>query len=317
MVQPFLRTLASRPIIVLVATMLVLFSFWVPAVLKIDNILQVLRQVAVPGIMAIGITFVVISGRLDLSIGSLLSLSVVMVILLHDKIGPAAAISITLCIGLVSGCVSGFLVGYLRLNSLIATLGMLSLLQGLTYVLAGGISPRVLHPDATWFAFFGRGYLFGVPVPVEILFVLAIIFAVILTRTTFGRSVFAVGGGETASAFSTIDTPLIIFLTYVISGALTSIGGIVLASRVMSGQNDTGSGYELLVLSGVILGGTSLLGGAGGVGRSLVGTIVLGFLANMLILMGAPYFTQWIITAVVIVAAVWAELISARRTVFV
>jgi ribose transport system permease protein len=315
-IQSVQRLILARPIIVLTVVMLAVASFWVSAVLSPDNIVQVLRQVSVPAIMGIGVTFVVICGRLDLSIGSLLSLCVVMVIQLHDRIGPGLAIPIVLGIGIASGCVAGLLVGFLRLNSLIATLGMLSILQGLTYVLAGGVSPRILHPESTWLAFFGRGYLFGVPAPVLILFGLALVFGIVLERTVFGRSVFAVGGGETASVFSTINAPVIIFLAYVISGLLTAVGGIVLASRVMSGQNDTGSGYELLVLSGVILGGTSLLGGAGGVGRSLLGMIVLGFLSNALILLGAPYYSQWIITAMVIIAAVWTEIATARQRVF-
>lgn len=126
----------------------------------------------------------------------------------------------------------------------------------------------------------------------------------------------AVGGGEAASIFSAIDSRRVIFSTYVISGGLTAVAGIVLASRVMSGQNTTGSGYELTVLSGVILGGTSLLGGSGGIGRSLIGMIVLGFLANALVLLGAPYYAQWVVTTVVIIAAVWIELASRRRRVF-
>jgi ribose transport system permease protein len=286
-IQSVQRLILARPIIVLTVVMLAVASFWVSAVLSPDNIVQVLRQVSVPAIMGIGVTFVVICGRLDLSIGSLLSLCVVMVIQLHDRIGPGLAIPIVLGIGIASGCVAGLLVGFLRLNSLIATLGMLSILQGLTYVLAGGVSPRILHPESTWLAFFGRGYLFGVPAPVLILFGLALVFGIVLERTVFGRSVFAVGGGETASVFSTINAPVIIFLA-----------------------------YELLVLSGVILGGTSLLGGAGGVGRSLLGMIVLGFLSNALILLGAPYYSQWIITAMVIIAAVWTELATARHRIF-
>ena len=312
-----LRRLAfSQPIVLVAIVLLIAASFWAPALLGPDNVIQVLRQVAVPSIMAIGVTFVVIVGRLDLSVGSLLSLCVVMVISLHDKLGPLPAILIVLLIGIASGCVSGFLVGFLRLNSLIATLAMLSILQGLTFVLAGGISPRVLHPTETWFKFFGRGYVLGVPTQVLIMFGLALVFGLILTRTVFGRSVMAVGGGEVASIFSAIDARRVIFTTYVISGGLTAVAGIVLASRVMSGQNTTGSGYELTVLSGVILGGTSLLGGSGGVGRSLIGMILLGFLSNALVLLGAPYYAQWVVTTVVIVAAVWIELASRRRSVF-
>jgi ribose transport system permease protein len=310
------RVSAQRTIVLGVVLVIAAAALLVPGLASIDNIAQVLRQIAVPGIMAIGVTFVVIVGRLDLTVGALLSLCAVTMVDLHDIVGPGEAIAVTLAVGLLSGCVSGFLVAVLGVNSLIATLGMMSLLQGLTLVYTNGKNAQIAHPEATWFGVLGRGYLFGVPVPVVILAVLAAVMAIVLNRTTFGRKAFAVGGNETASAYSSVNVKGTIFLTYVISAVMTALAAIVYGSRVMAGQNDSGSGLELFVLSGVILGGTSLLGGSGGIGRSTIGIVILGFVQNVLLLIGLPYFSQWIVTWIVIIVAVWADMVSKRARVF-
>lgn len=293
-----------------------LVAFAVPSMASFDNLAQVIRQVAVAAIMAIGVTFVIIAGRLDLTIGSLLSLCSVAVVNFHDTIGPITAMLITLGVGLASGCTTGVLVAYFNLNSLITTLGMMSFLQGITLVFTNGKNAQIAHPEATWYAFIGRGYLFSIPVPIIILVVLMIVMGLILNRTTFGRRVFAVGGNETASVYSSINAKRTIFFTYVISGMMTAIAAIVFGSRVMDGRNDSGAGYELFVLSGVVLGGTSLLGGSGGVGRSIIGIIILGFIQNALLLLGLPYYYQWIVTWVVIVLAVWADTAAKRGRIF-
>jgi ribose transport system permease protein len=310
------RVSARRAILFGVIVLIAAAAPLVPGLASLDNVAQVLRQIAVPGIIAIGVTFVVIVGRLDLTVGALLSLCAVTVVDLHDTLGPGEAIAITLVLGLASGCVSGFLVAFLRVNSLIATLGMMSLLQGLTLVYTNGKNAQIAHPEATWFGVVGRGYLLGVPVPVAILALLAVGMAIVLNRTNFGRKAFAVGGNEIASAYSSINVKATIFLTYVISAVMTAVAAVVYGSRVMAGQNDSGSGLELFVLSGVILGGTSLLGGAGGVGRSMVGIVILGFVQNVLLLLGLPYFSQWIVTWIVIIVAVWADMASKRGHVF-
>jgi ribose transport system permease protein len=316
-VARFLGQISGQQLIVL--TMLIciaIASFFVPGLASFENIAQVLRQSAVPGIIAVGVTFVMIAGRLDLTVGSLLSLCAVTVVNLHEAVGPTEAIALTLLVGIIAGCVSGFLVAVLGLNSLITTLGMMSLLQGITLVYTNGKNAQIRHPDATWYAVIGRGYLFGVPVPVVILGLLVVIMAIVLSKTSFGRRVFAVGGNEIASAYSSINSKSIIFITYIISAVLTAIAAIVFGSRVMSGQNDSGSGYEIFVVSAIILGGTSLTGGSGGIVRSIIGIVILGFIQNVLLLLGLPYFTQWIVTWVVIIAAVWVDTASKRGRVF-
>ena len=286
-----------------------------PSLISLENITQVLRQGSIAAIIAVGVTFVVIAGRLDLSVGSLLTLCVVMGIYLHDKIGPAWALVAMLAIGLGAGIVNGTLIALLGLNSLITTLGMLSILQGVSFVLLDGHSPIIFRPEDTWFGIFGRSYIYGVPTPVVILVATVAGMAFLLGKSTFGRSIYAVGGNETASAYSSIDAKKIVFLAYVISGVLTAVAAIVLASRVMSGQNNTGSGYEITVLSGIILGGTSLLGGQGNVVKSVIGVLMLGFIGNSLSMLGLPYLFQWIITWAIIVIAVWVELAFVRGRV--
>lgn len=307
---------ARQKVLVPLAVVLVIVCSRIPGLYSPDNIAQVLREAAVPSIMAVGVTFVVISGRLDLSIGSLLTLCALSTLTLHDAVSPGLAVVMSLFIGVAVGLINGVLVAYLRLNSLIATLGMLALLQGVALLITDGQDARIHHKTAPWFAYLGRGYLAGVPTPVVIVVVIAVLMGLLLGFSNFGRRVYAVGGNETASAFSGVDTRRTILFAYLLSGLFTGVAAVVLSSRVMASQNDTGSGYELSVLSGVILGGTSLLGGSGGVGRSVAGIVLLAFIQNALLLLGLPYYFQWIITGIVIVGAVWIDLISRRGRIF-
>lgn len=284
--------------------------------LTTDNILSVMRQVSITGVMALGVTFVVICGRLDLSVGSALSLTTVLVVDLHDKIGPGPAVLVALAAGMLVGAFNGFLIGFLKLNSLIVTLGMLSTLQGVTLIYTGGKNVSVANPQQTWFAVFGRDYLLGVPVPVLIFLGAGAVLGIVLTRTSYGRQVFAVGGNETASRFSGVRAATIIFSAYVISGLTVAMGAIIMGSRVMGSQNNVGEGYELQILAGVILGGTSLLGGSGSIFRTVIGISMLGFIQNGLLLLGYPYYVQWLVTWAVIIIAVWLDVASKRGRLF-
>lgn len=281
-----------------------------------DNVLSVLRQASIVGTMALGVTIVVIGGNLDLSVGSLLSFSTVLVVDLHDILGPAPAILTMFFFTLLIGCLNGFLVGFLRLNSLIATLGMLSAIQGLTLIYTDGQNVDIQNQDETWFAFFGRGDIFGISTPIIMFLGLAAILAVVLHRTVFGRKIFAVGGNPTAAVFSGIRRNRMVFMTYVISAFTTGCAAIILGSRVMGSQNNVGQGYELMVLAGVILGGTSLLGGSGSILRTVIGVLILGFIQNGLLLMGYPYYAQWLVTWAVMILAVWLDIASKRGRLF-
>lgn len=297
------------------AVFLLVTSLYAPTFLTLGNILDVIRQVSITGMIAIGVTFVVITGRLDLSVGSMLTLLTVIMVDQHNQLGPATAIGITLLAGAMIGALNGFLVGYMKLNALIVTLAMLSFLQGVTLFYSGGSNVNVADAQTTWFRFFGRGEVLGVPAPVWIFLAAAAVASFFLLKTNFGRGIYAVGGNETTSRFSGIQTRKVVFSAYVLSGLATALAAIIMGSRVMGAQNTIGQGYELTVLAGIILGGTSLMGGSGTIWRTVLGIAMLGFVQNGLLLLGYPYYVQWLVTWMVIILAVWVDLAAKRGRV--
>jgi ribose/xylose/arabinose/galactoside ABC-type transport system permease subunit len=302
------------PVIVLLIILVCSAAIITPAILSKGNILLMLRQYSALGIMAIGVTFVVLCGRLDVSIGSLASLMVVVSITLHDLLGTNAAVLIAFLTAALVGCINGYLVAYLRLSSLVTTLGMFAALQGVANVIGIGGRQVVERPELSWLSFVGRGFVFGVPVPVWIFAAVAAGSAWVMANTNFGRSVRAVGGSETASTYSSINAKAIIFWCFMISALCTFVGGLIMASRTMQAQSDSGTGLEILALSAVFLGGTSLGGGVGGMGRTVIGVIVLASVSNSLILIGAPIQAQWLASGTIIVLAVWLDSISRKRS---
>jgi ribose transport system permease protein len=308
--------LARQGIFVAFLLFMVGFALFSDKFLTGANLITVVRQAAIIGVIAVGVTVVVISGNLDLSVGSMLSFSTVLVVDLHDKIGPAPAILVTVAAALVIGAINGLLVGLMRLNSLIVTLGMLSAIQGAVLIYSGGKNVDIVDQEDTWFAVFGRGEILGVATPILIFLGLAAIIHVVMAYTPFGRRIYAVGGNPTAAVFSGVRRSRVVFSAYLISAFATACAAVILGSRVMGSQNNVGQGYELLVLAGVILGGTSLLGGSGSVMKTVIGVLILGFIQNGLLLLGAAYYAQWIVTWVVIILAVWLDLAAKRGRLF-
>lgn len=287
-----------------------------PHFLTVGNLLSVLRQASVLGCVALGVTAVVIGGNLDLTVGSLLSFTTVFAVTMENSIGPFGAVIATLLVALIFGSITGFLVGFGKLNSLIVTLAMLSAIQGTTFIYTGGNNVNVANPGSTWFAFIGRGFIGDVDFPIILFALVAILVEGLLYLTGFGRRVFAAGGNPVATNYAGINRSLVVFATYLVSALTTAIAGLIMASRVMGAQNDAGHGYELEALAGIILGGTSLLGGSGSASRTVIGVLIIGFIRNGLILIGLPYYTQWLVEGVVIVLAVWLDLGAGRGKVF-
>ncbi|AGI69346.1 putative sugar ABC transporter permease protein [Octadecabacter antarcticus 307] len=313
--KPYIGLIAQlkkRGLLVAFAVFFMVVALNTDAFLSVGNILDVLRQVSITGMIAIGTTFVVLTGRLDLSVGSMLTLLTVVLVDQHNYVGPFLAILVTLLAAVALGAFNGLLVGYLKLNALIVTLAMLSFLQGLTLFYSGGSNVNIPNAQTTWFRFFGRSDLFGIPVPVLLFLGVAALAAFLLGKTVFGRQIYAVGGNETASNFSGISSSRTVFWAYVLSGLATGFAAIILGSRVMGAQSTIGQGYELTVLAGIILGGTSMLGGSGSVWRTVIGISMLGFIQNGLLLMGFAYYVQWLVTWAVIIVAVWADLAGKR-----
>jgi len=298
-------------------SLLLVLVVLVPQAFTFQNLAQVLRQMAVPAIIAFGVTFVVICGRLDLSVGSLLSATSIATVVVFNAQGAFAAVVAALSIGTAVGCINGVLIGYFKLNSLITTLAMLSIVQGAALIYTGGadIVVRDLTVE-TSFSVLGRGFVGGIPVPVLVAGTLALVCGFVLHATRFGRAVFAVGGNYTASLYSSINVKATILGAYMVSGLLAGIAGVIYAARVMTARHDSGYGLELLVLSAVILGGTSLLGGRGSIVRTGIGVLVIGFMQNILLLLGFPFFVQWIFTAIVLICAAWLSQSSQARVAY-
>ena len=304
--------LAKQGILIAFAIFMMAFALGNDKFLSVENVLSVLRSSAIMGVMALGVTFVVISGNLDLSVGSMMSFSTIVVLNLHDSIGPFLAIPAMFAMTLCLGAFIGFLVGYMRLNSLIVTLGMLSAIHGLTLTYSGGQNMDIADKVGTWFGVFGQGNALGIPLPILIFLALAAILGIVLSKTAFGRKVYAVGGNGTAATFSGIRRARTVFLCYLISSACVAIAGLIQASRSLGSQNTVGQGLELEVLAAVILGGASLLGGSGTIFKTVIGVLILGFIQNGLLLMGLQFYVQFVVTWVIIILAVWLD-IAAKR----
>jgi ribose/xylose/arabinose/galactoside ABC-type transport system permease subunit len=304
--------LARQGILIAFVAFVVGFALINQRFLAVDNVLGVIRSSAILGVMALGVTFVVIGGNLDLSVGSMMSFSTIVVLDLHDKIGPALAIPAMFALTLTLGAFIGFLVGYLKLNSLIVTLGMLSAIHGLTLTWSGGKNMDIADKEGTWFALFGQGDALGIPTPILIFALLAAALGIVLSRTAFGRKVYAVGGNGQAATFSGIPRARIVFLTYLMSAFCVAVAGLLQASRSLGSQNTVGQGLELEVLAAVILGGASLLGGSGTIFKTVIGVLILGFIQNGLLLAGLDFYVQYVVTWVIIILAVWLD-IAAKR----
>ncbi len=278
------------------------------------NFILLFRQAATIAVMGAGMTFVIIGGNFDLSVGSLLSLCCVMCIDLHDKIGPIPAMLVTIIVGCVSGIVSGYLCGYLRLNSMIVTLGMMNILRALAMMYTKGQFVE-LADRTVWFTKIGKGSIGVVPISTVIMVIFIILMGILLTRTVFGHQVMSVGGNDEACRYSGINDKKIILQTFVISGIATAVGAILLCSRGASAANTIGESYEFDVISGVILGGASLDGGSGSVYRTFVGVMILTILKNGFVIVGLPYYLQWVAQCVVILIAVYMDIMSKRKKV--
>jgi len=304
--------LKKQGIVLALILVFAVFSVASKSFFSVENIILIFRQMATVGVLGAGMTFVIIGGNFDLSVGSLVSLCCVMCISLHDTIGPIPAILVTLVVGMVSGVVSGYLVGYLRLNSMIVTLGMMNILQALALIWTDGKHVQ-LSDRSSWFTQIGKGSILGIPISTIIMAIVIVIFAVVLMKTVFGHQVMAVGGNEIACRYSGINDKMVILKTFVLSGLAAAIGAILLCSRGAAAQSTIGETMEFDAISAVILGGASLSGGSGNVFRTFIGVLILGILENGFVLVGLPYYLQWVAQCLVILIAVYVDIRSKRK----
>lgn len=275
-----------------------------------SNMLNVLRQISINAVIALGMTFVLLTGGIDLSVGSVVAAcGCSMVIMLVRGVPLGVGVLIGLALGVLIGLINGVLVARAGLPSFIVTLGMMTMARGLAYVYTDG-RPTVYDDPA--FSFIGNGYLGPVPVPIVIMLVWFVICAVVLSRTRFGRHVYAIGGNREAARFSGIRIQQVVTAVYVISGFSAALAGVILASRMSSGQPISGQGFELDAIAAIVLGGTSLAGGKGRMSGTMIGALVIGVLNNGLNLIHVSFYYQLIIKGLVIISAVYLDTMSGR-----
>jgi ribose transport system permease protein len=309
------KLLAFASLIVL----LVFFSVASPSFLEVDNLVSILQATAVNGVLAVASTFVIVSGGIDLSVGTLMTFCAVMAgVTLTDlhlplPVGIVAAIGA----GVLSGFVSGSLVARLKIPPFIATLGMMMALKGLSLVISG--TKPIYFNDTPGFSAISQDSVIGefvpaLPIPnaVLILFLVAIAAAVVLNSTLLGRYTFALGSNEEAIRLSGVNVDFWKVIVYATGGGICGIAGLLIASRLNSAQPALGQGYELDAIAAVVIGGTSLSGGAGTMLGTIIGAFIMSVLTNGLRILSVAQEWQTVVTGVIIILAVYADILRRR-----
>lgn len=289
---------------------LILFSLIIsiinPRFMRISNILNVLRQTSINSIIAAGMTFIILTGGIDLSVGSILAITgAVVATLISSGMNVFIAVLIGIGIGAIIGIFNGLVISKGKIQPFIATLAMMTLVRGYTLVYTDGkpISTGDLA-SADLFSEIGSGDFLGIPIPIYIMIIVFAVGYYVLKHTPLGRYVYALGGNEEATKLSGINTDRIKLYVYGISGALAALAGIIITARLSSAQPQAGGGYELDAIAAVVLGGTSLAGGYGSILGTIVGALIIGILNNALNLMDVSSYYQLLVKGFVILVAV-------------
>ena len=308
-VQEYLRRLDYGKLAPVI-TFLVLFiisAFASPHFLKYQNLLNILRQVSYTGIIALGMTFVVIGGGIDLSVGSLTAFAGgIGILAMNNMASPVVGVFIAIVVGLALGTAGGMVTGYIisrwRVASFIATLAMMSIYRSLALYIANAgefRSANQIYPDI------GAGRFLTVPIPVWVFLILALLFHLILNNTRYGRYICAVGANERVAIYSAIKTKLVRWGTFVLTGFTVGVTGVLISARLNSvSSSNTGSFYELDAIAAVVIGGTAMSGGSGTIWGTVLGAITLGIINNMLNMMHISPYLQGMVKGLVIIAAV-------------
>nr|WP_321255608.1 ribose ABC transporter permease [uncultured Pseudodesulfovibrio sp.] len=302
------RLIQQKSLIALVV-MIVIVSFLNPNFFTTGNILNILRQTAINAIMAVGMTLVILTAGIDLSVGSVLALcGAIGASLIAAEMPIVLAVGAALGAGALLGAASGIIIAKGKVQAFIATLVSMTMVRGLTLVYTDGRPISTGFTDvADAFAYIGTGYLFGIPVPI---WIMAVTFAgawYLLNHTRLGRYIYALGGNESATRLSGINVDTIKITVYAIAGFLSALSGLIVTSRLSSAQPTAGYGYELDAIAAVVLGGTSLMGGKGTIMGTLLGALIIGFLNNALNLLDVSSYYQMIAKALVILLAVLVD----------
>jgi len=290
----------------------VIISVANPVFLTQTNILNVLRQITTNLYLALAMTMIIIQGGIDLSVGSIIAVSGVVVASLIVFFGLPIFVAVGLGIltGALFGAINGFIAATTAIPPFIITLASMNIARGAAMIISDGAPTRVI--DDT-FNFIGAGHIFGLlPIPVLYLLILIVVCYFIMNKTKLGRYIYAVGGSAEAARFSGINIRKVKFFVFTFSGLMAGFAGVVLASRMFSGQPTAGEGAELDAIAAVVLGGTSMSGGIGKIGGTVIGALIIGVLNNGLNLMGVSSFWQLVVKGIVILVAVYADVLKRR-----
>ena len=278
----------------------------------LTNQLNIIRQISYVGIMAIGMTLVIVSGEFDLSVGSIYGMAVMIcALLIRSGVSVLLSVLVALCGGLLVGIINGVLVTYIKIPSFIVTLGTLNLIRGFALLLTGGFYVTIMEvkdPVLDICRFLGAGRLLGIPVPGIIFIGVAIVGGIVYHKTMLGFNIRAVGGSSTTAKVSGINVKGIKILTFTINGFLAALAGLLSLFLLNNAKGIAGSGLELQVIGATIIGGTSLMGGSGTMLGTVIGVMIIGILANGLILAGVTPYWQTVVTGFVIIVAVAVDM---------
>lgn len=277
-----------------------------------NNLISVLRQVCVNSFIAFGITCVLISGGIDLSVGSVVAASgVIAVRLANNNIPIIICFAVALFFGAIIGLFNGYIISHTTLPPFIVTLSTQIIVRGVSYVLTGGQPAQSTNEN---FNNMGTGNVFGIPIPVILVIIVFIILYFIIYRTTFGRHVYAIGGNREAAKYAGVDTKKVQIRVFIISGVMAALAGVVLAARLYSGQPSVGEGFERDAIAASVLGGTSFNGGIGTLSGTILGVLIIGVLNNGMNLLKINSYWQFIVKGCVILGAVYVDYLKKAKT---
>ncbi len=304
----FTENLGILGAFVIIGTIVSIMS---PVFLTTDNVLSVGRQISTNAVIALGMAFVIILGGIDLSVGAVVAFSGTLCVgLINNGVPIPAAIVIGMLFGTAVGFVNGLVIAKTGMAPFIVTMSTMNVVRGAAYIYSKGLPIRCKE-DA--FAIIGTGYLGSIPLPVIYLAVFILMASIILSKTKFGTYIYALGGNREAAKFSGISTHKIEISVYTISGFLSGFAGVVLAARMYSGQPSVSSGAEMDAIASCVLGGVSMTGGTGKIGGVVIGTMIIGVISNGLNLLNINSFWQLIVKGIIVLIAVYVDIIKKRR----
>lgn len=284
--------------------------------LKPNNLISVLRQISINAYIALGMTLIIILGHIDLSVGAIVAMSGTLTVgfIVTQGLPIPVAILLGILLGMVAGLISGMIVTYFRVPAFIITMAMMNVCSGVAYVYSGGQATRI---NDDFFSAIGTGYLFNtIPLPVVYMIILIIVISFLLGKTKFGTYIYAIGGNREAARLSGVPIKKVEIAVFTISGVLSAFAGLVLCSRMYSGQPSVGSGYELDAIAACVLGGTSMSGGKGRISGTIFGAMVIGVISNGLNLIGVSSYWQLIVKGLIIACAVLLDSQKGKISLF-